>query len=279
MAKDLKRDVVAVSGGAEGYQAIGGGNRVNKRQEKLLALLQEEGEVDVTALVHRLNASEATIRRDLTALGAAKKVIRTFGGAKIAMPASLVVRTFEQKRESMRPEKERFARKVAEGIRPGMVLAIDSGTTTWRVAMALKDKSPLVILTSALAVLEELGSVEGMQIHLVGGRFRLENLDFAGPTAVAAFKTFRADLGILGADSLLPGRGAFALDESSAALARAIGQCADKRILVLDHSKIGAKGHCQTFRPEEIDSVVTDAGLPEDVKQLLEREPYELIQA
>ena len=253
------------------------GTIMNSRQKYLVKLLEEQGDMELGKMVEELGVSEATVRRDLHVLEEAGQLLRTLGGAKLLEPPSLVVRTFEEKWAYMRLEKERIARAAAEFVQPGMIVALDSGTTAWRVAAALKEKSPLTIVTAALAPIEELGSVEGITVHCVGGRFRLDNLDFVGYGAVAAVEELRADIAFLGADGFVAGKGAYSTDEASAALAGALARCADGRIVVTDHTKFAAKGHCLVVEATDLHCVITDAGLDKTTREALEADPYEVV--
>ena len=89
----------------------------------------------------------------------------------------------------------------------------------------------------------------------------------------------RADIAFVGADSFVPGKGAFSVDEESAALAAAIARCADRKVVVIDHGKLGAKGCCRILASKEIDCLVTDGGLDAKLRKALEREPFKLIVA
>lgn len=250
---------------------------VHERRRRLIAILDERGEQDVPTLVRELKVSEATLRRDLLSMEQSGQLVRTFGGARLLEPTSLVTRTFGEKRTRMRPEKECIARAAAELVEPDMIVALDSGTTVWRVAAALKEKSPLTILTSALAPLEELGAIPDITIHLVGGKFRLDNLDFTGTATVDGYRNLHADIAFFGVDSFLPGKGAFSLDESSAAVASAVARCADRRVAVLDHTKLNAKGCCLILASGEIDCLVTDSGIGHQTRSKLKSEPFKLI--
>ncbi len=253
------------------------GKASEQRYERLLALLTQHGELDVAALARALDVSEATVRRDLGALEREGKLIRTLGGARLREESSLVVRTFREKHERMRAEKERIARAAAAYVEPGMVVALDSGTTVWRVAAALRECGELKVVTAALPAIEELGSVPSVELFCVGGRLRPENLDFVGPAAVAAFSELRADVGFLGVDSLVAGRGVFSSDLESAAITAAIGECSRRRVVVMDHSKIDERGCFLGLPSEKIDCLITDNGIEGRVREALRSEPYEVV--
>ena len=250
---------------------------MNQRQKNLIKLLEQEGILNIESLAHGVMASEATIRRDLITLEEGGHIVRTFGGARVISAPSLVVSTFEQKRKIMRKEKEQIARKAAELVEPGMVVAIDSGTTAWRLAKALKDKAPLKIITSALAVFEELGAVDDISIFCTGGKFRLQNLDFVGASTIESFKKLHADIAFFGADSMILGRGAYSLDGQSSDVARAILAVSDTKVLLVDHSKFNSHGCFQMLDADEIDYIITDADIDSEIQEELEQKYSGLI--
>lgn len=252
---------------------------MKQRHEQLIELLNEKGELDIDSLVNLLQASPATIRRDLTELQQKGLITRTLGGAHLNNSHSLVVDTFEGKRSHMREEKEHVAKRAADFVKPNMVVAIDSGTTTWRLASFLKDKKPLTVFTTALAVIEELGAVKDISILCPGGNFRLKNLDFIGANAITAFKNLHADIAFIGIDSIIPGKGIYALDAESAFIGTAVANCAEKVVVIADHSKFNNRGCYQILPENKIDYVVTDRGLPQDIIKKSTEFPFKLILA
>lgn len=253
------------------------GKTTQRRLQEMLALLGQRAEMDVPTLAERLSVSEATIRRDLATLEKSGKLIRTFGGARLREESSLVARTFGEKRLYSRGEKEQIARAAAVLVEPGMVVALDTGTTVWRVAAALRGKGPLTILTSSLPVIEELGAVDANKIICAGGEFRAENLDFVGTATTTAFDRLRADIVFLGADSLIPGQGLFSMEQESANTIVILGRIADRRIVVADHSKFTKKGVYLALKQDDIGCVITDAGIDAETREQLSSAPYELI--
>ena len=232
------------------------------RQKKILDSLQNESEMKVPELVALTGASVATVRRDLLEMEKQNLIVRTFGGVRAVSQKSLVARTFEQRAAMQHPEKKRIAAAAAKLVSPGMTIAIDSGTTCMNFAAALKGKAPLRIITSALAVIETLGGVPGMEINLVGGHFRLENLDFHGAISISTFRQFHADIAFMGCDALIPGLGAFSHDQESAAISQARRGCASELVLLCDSRKVGQSGAFLVFAPEEIGRIITDTELP-----------------
>jgi len=112
-----------------------------KRRGDILKLVGQKKSVTVQELKNALDASESTIRRDITSLSKEGKLIKVFGGA-IAVegaPSSKEL-TVGQKEAINKEEKLRIARYAASLIRPGDYVYIDSGTTTGYMLEFIKEK-------------------------------------------------------------------------------------------------------------------------------------------
>jgi DeoR/GlpR family transcriptional regulator of sugar metabolism len=179
----------------------------------------------------------------------------------------------------MQIEKQQIAQAAASLVRPGMTVALDSGSTIWRIAVALRDKVPLVVVTASLPVIEELGGIDGITLICPGGQFRQANLDFVGPTTTETISKLRADIAFLGGDSLVAGRGLFAAEPESAAVVAALSRIADRRVATLDHSKFTQGGSFLGVGSSDLHCVITDSGLPKSTDNAFASEPYELRRA
>lgn len=249
-------------------------NALDLRRKKIIDHLRTVGEADVVELVNLTGSSEATVRRDLLELETSGLLIRTFGGARNLSEPSIIDRAFDRRSQLMSEEKELIAATAAKMVKPGMTVMIDSGTTCRAFAAHLTELAPLQIITSALAVVEVLGGIPGIEIFASGGKFRFSNLDFVDP--LVEFSQFHADLLVLGCDSVIPGRGFFSLDMQSAALSRQMAGCADQVAMLGDHSKIGACACCRILDRSEVNVFFTTQ-VPDKVAANLRQEPYRTV--
>lgn len=247
------------------------------RHQTLLSAIAENREVKLSKLVKSTGASEATIRRDLLELEKAGRVVRTFGGARMAPARSLVEQAFGTRTLHMRRQKEAIARAAAELVEPGMVVALDAGTTAWHIARQLKTKAPLTVITSALAPLEELGNVPGITLYLVGGRYLPNDLSFMSAETVESLQRFHADIAFVGFEALNFGRGAFSTSRAGAGVGAAVASCGNRRVLAGDSSKFEASAPYLIAQPNQIDTVITDDGVDPAIRQRLIQEPYRVI--
>ena len=90
-----------------------------QRYEIILGLLREKNSVTVTELKDILEASESTVRRDITALYKAGKLTRVFGGAvALEQKVNAYEPTVAQKSELNTEEKKKIAVYAASLIKP-----------------------------------------------------------------------------------------------------------------------------------------------------------------
>ena len=102
-----------------------------KRYEIILSLLEERKSITVPELKELLKTSESTIRRDLTALDNAGRLVKVFGGAVLAESGVTAAElSVAQKEDVNREEKEIIARYAASFIKANDFVYLDAGTTT-----------------------------------------------------------------------------------------------------------------------------------------------------
>ena len=101
-----------------------------QRYDIILKLLQEKGTVTIGEILEILDASESTVRRDITALHKAGKLVKVFGGA-VAVNHNVVSNepTVAQKVEMNMSEKKKIAAYAVSLIQENEFIFMDAGTT------------------------------------------------------------------------------------------------------------------------------------------------------
>ena len=107
------------------------------RLEKIVTLVNEHGSITATDLMQLLDASESTIRRDLTRLAQMGRIVKVHGGAT-AVTRTVVSsdQTVYEKYSVHLEEKTAIARFAATLIGPDDFVYIDAGTSTEALAMS-----------------------------------------------------------------------------------------------------------------------------------------------
>ena len=132
------------------------------RRSRIQDLLSQKSPVTVSELAELFGASEMTVRRDLDELEARGVCQRIHGGA-----TSLRVQEYRpppyppnpQREQCQVREKMAIGQAAAALVRPGDVIAVDSGTTAAYLAQALRAIYPLTVITNSIRVLDQLHDI------------------------------------------------------------------------------------------------------------------------
>jgi DeoR/GlpR family transcriptional regulator of sugar metabolism len=227
------------------------------RQNEILLLLKESGTVSIGEIAERFAVSEMTVRRVLYKLADAGLVIRTPGGAMVA-PSGSMERTFLERSANMSGAKDALGRAAAGLVHDGETVVLDSGTTTRCIARYLAARRNLVVVTTSLAVLEELAGSAGVQVRLTGGAYRRSSHDLSGNAVIESLGDINADKVFFGAAALSFRKGVMNYD---ADMPRAFLHAGKQRILAMDSSKLGLEAVYRLCPVESCDLVITDSGV------------------
>jgi DeoR/GlpR family transcriptional regulator of sugar metabolism len=253
------------------------------RRASMLERIQRDGGASVAELARDYGVSQITVHRDLERLGRDGLIERVHGGARLpgSGPSELRVATDWTKRlERGLQAKEAIAARAAQFVEDGSTIFVDSSTTCLVFARHLQRHAPraLTLVTNSPAIAGELnaqsihvvvtpGEVD-QTLRMIGGRWAAEFLgDLNMETA------FVSAGGVTLENGLTTTRRALAdtLKAASASSAKKIG--------LIDSSKFGLSALLSIARPEELDALVVDDGLPRKTIRAYEAAGVNLILA
>jgi DeoR/GlpR family transcriptional regulator of sugar metabolism len=243
----------------------------------LWELLQSSGYLPVDELCRRLKVSEATCRRDLAALSKRDQVRRTFGGA-LSVEKSPSLRQFDTSFASFRARrrlaadsKRILAERAVRLVKARQVIFVDAGTTTFRVVEALvrRPPTPLAVVTHSLMVALQLGAVDGVTVHLLGGQVLYRQGLTLGSTTESAAGEFEFDLALLGAEAFNDD-GVFNSQDDVVRLQKKIVGKSKRVRFLMDRTKVGQSAMVKVFGWSDWPS--GDVGLITDADSSLLRE-------
>ena len=254
-----------------------------ERERLILELMQPRGFASFQELDEKVDASPATIRRDLERMAQEGLLVRVRGGAKLAGQAGagsvpkLSGVPFHENIAHNRAEKAAIGKAAAALCSPGEAVMIDGGSTTLQMCPHLEGLS-LQVLTNSLHIVDALLPQAGTRILLPAGSvFREQNIILSA-AGEESMPRFHAPKLFMGAAAVGP-HGIMQADVVLVAAERRLIDRAEEIVLLVDSSKFrGPSGHV-VCGLDEIDVVVTDAGIAEDQRHMVEKAGARLIVA
>lgn len=240
-----------------------------ERHSHILKQLQGNGFVTVSTLSAELNVSEVTIRRDLRQLEERNLLYRTHGGATPSNPF-VYDRPVSEKAKQHAEEKRRIGAAAAALVQPLDSIILASGTTISQVARHLQGTPNLTIVTSALNVALDLVHLPSVEIFVLGGMLRLTSTSVAGPNAEEMMRKCTCHTLFLGVDGFDVEHGLTTSSAMEASLNKSMIAAAHQTVVVTDSSKFGLRGFSHICGLNDVDTVITDAGVPDGVVRALE---------
>ncbi len=158
------------------------------RRRRILEWIQEEGAARVRDLAQTFQVSEATIRQDLERLEQEGTVTREHGGAFLNSVPEQVGAMVLHHQDNM-DKKRSIGALAASLVEDGDTVILDAGTTTTEVALRLKDRRNLTVITNALNIAMILGAIPGNAVHMPGGQFKAPTLSLSGDKAASISAT------------------------------------------------------------------------------------------
>ena len=235
------------------------------RLTKILDMVSESGHVSVAEVSSRLEASPATVRRDLNTLAEQKLVLRTHGGAS-AFTSGYEL-PLQAKTTIHADAKAAIARATSALISVGDVVGLNGGTTTTEVAWQLARADHLTptdgsrgftLVTNALNIAYELTVRPHVRIVLAGGTVRPRSYELIGPAARSSIGELVLDVAVLGVDGISARFGATTAEPEEAEVGRALAGAAKTVVVVADASKFCATGPSRLLDLAQLDVLVTD---------------------
>ena len=226
-----------------------------QRKDFILDRLCRNGHVLVKELAVEIGISEATVRRDLKTMADAHEVELVYGGATLSRHSDF---SFHSK--NMRNvEAKRIVGELAVNlIQDGDQIFLDSGSTTFQMAAALKGKRSISVIANSIRLAEELSGIPDVNVIMLGGQYRAERMDTVGPLAMETMEQLRGYRAFIGADGVSMDFGPAASDIESSHLYRLAVRHARETILLLDHTKFEVASLYKIVEWDAISTVVTD---------------------
>jgi DeoR family ulaG and ulaABCDEF operon transcriptional repressor len=239
--------------------------------ESTLAERQFVTNLELTAI---LDASQATIRRDIAALADAGRLRRVRGGAEILSAPSparspmLQTPDFEATRRRNLQRKRAIARAAAALCAAGDSVIVNGGTTTYCLGEFIAEKG-MQVLTNSFALAAYLVANGNCRVVLPGGDVYCEQSLIVSPyerdTVIDHFFAARY---FIGAQAIRP-QGLIEGDPLLLKAEQKLLKQADQVVALVDGSKFAPRGSFILCPLQRLDLVITDSSAPQSALAML----------
>jgi len=232
-----------------------------ERMQEVLRMLESRDSVHVAELSKVFAVSEVTIRSDLGQLARQGLVARVRGGVR-ALERSQSELGFDLRLRLEVERKQAIARAAAAMVDEGEAIALDSSTTAYYLALELRTKKELVIVTNGLLIAAALAGAPGISVLVTGGMLRLPAMSLVGDLGADALRTTRISKGFMGARGLSLDLGLMDLNPDEVRIKKEMASVCEHVICIVD----GTKWHRTALLPfvdtDRLDTIVTDTSAP-----------------
>jgi DeoR/GlpR family transcriptional regulator of sugar metabolism len=230
--------------------------------QAVLRLLETRDSVQVSELAKTFAVSQVTVRNDLSALARQGLVARVRGGVR-PLERGQSELGFDLRLRLDVDHKRAIARAAAAMVGEGEAVALDASTTAYYLALELRSKRELVVVTNGLLVAAALADAPGVTVLVTGGMLRLSAMSLVGDLGADVLRTTRISKGFLGARGLSLDRGLMDLNPDEVRIKQEIANACERVIGIFDGTKWHRSALLSFVPVDRVSAIVTDTSAPE----------------
>jgi DeoR/GlpR family transcriptional regulator of sugar metabolism len=238
----------------------------NERLQQVLQMLETRDSVQVTELAEAFAVSEVTVRNDLSELARQGLVARVRGGVQPLQRGQAEL-GFDFRLRLEVERKQAIARAAATMIDDGEAIALDASTTAYYLALELRAKRELVVVTNGILIAASLADAPGINVLVTGGMLRLSAMSLVGDLGADLLRATRINKGFLGARGLSLERGLMDLNPDEVRIKQEMADACERVIAIVDGTKWHRSALLSFVPAENVHGIVTDTSAPAEQVQ------------
>jgi DeoR/GlpR family transcriptional regulator of sugar metabolism len=232
-----------------------------ERMQQVLQMLETRDSVHVTELSEVFAVSEVTVRNDLAELARQGLVARVRGGVRPLQRGQTEL-GFDFRLRLEVDRKRAIARAAAAMVGDGEAIALDASTTAYYLALELRSKRELVVVTNGMLIAASLADVRGINVLVTGGMLRLSAMSLVGDLGADLLRATRINKGFLGARGLSLERGLMDLNPDEVRIKQEMADACERVIGILDGTKWHRSALLSFVPASGVHSIITDTSAP-----------------
>ena len=144
----------------------------------------------------------------------------------------------------------------------GEAVALDASTTAYYLALELRSKRELVVVTNGLLVATALADAPGITVLVTGGILRLSAMSLVGDLGTEVLRRTRINRGFLGARGLSLSRGLMDLNPDEVRIKQEMAAACEEVYGIFDGTKWHRSALLAFVPVEDLAGIVTDSSAP-----------------
>ena len=160
--------------------------------------------------------------------------------------------------------KRAIARTAAAMVGEGEAVALDASTTAYYLALELRGKRELVVVTNGLLVATALADAPGITVLVTGGILRLSAMSLVGDFGTDTLRTTRINKGFLGARGLSLERGLMDLNPDEVRIKQEMADACEQVYGHPRRDEVAPQRAPLVRLVDDLTGIVTDASAPAD---------------
>ena len=242
-----------------------------ERRQSLMDLLRKQPGLRVPEIAQALGVSDGTVRNDMNALEADGRLERVHGGAVLKQQSEFYNASFSARHQERSAEKMLIARYASELVNDGDSILLDASSTAYYFALAIQERNNLRVVTNGLDVARLLAQNPSNAVILIGGVLSQDGSSVTGLFSEQIIQELHIQKAFVSSSGFSLERGLTEVHLDEAQLKRKAIESAREVIALIDSSKIGQEDLTPFARVEQINRMITDAGISPQSAQLIEQ--------
>ena len=243
----------------------------HQRHQTILEQLEGNESMTIEELCMIIGSSGSTMRRDIDFLASSGKVTKVRGGVarieEVMREPRLVTSPFVSEQVKNAQKKAAIGEKAASLLSGQESIIVNGGTTTPYLVENLPD-SGLTVLTNSLPVVEIMARQRENRCFVYGGEVYHQHRIILGQLQNEA-PNFFGDIFFTGCKGISPW-GIMEGDPLLVHLEQQFISKSDKLVILADSTKFMARKSIIMSPLEKVDAIITDSGVTDEARQLLE---------
>jgi DeoR/GlpR family transcriptional regulator of sugar metabolism len=226
-----------------------------ERQAFILHQVNLHNKVLSAGLSEEMQVSEDTVRRDLQELADEGRVIKVHGGA---LSHSFNYTGGSVEKIYAHDLKKTIAQKAVSLIKDGMFVLTTGGTTILEIARMLPPQLKATFISGSIPAVLEYLRHPNIEVIVIGDKVSRNSKITVGGDAIAKIKQLKADLCLMGVNSIDPSHGITDNDWDVVQVKKAMIESSQKTVCLSISEKINSFQPIRICGVNEIDTLITE---------------------